>query len=129
MHVEAHVLQFSSTGACHLGVSGTPDFLMAASSEPVTLRFAASTIGATPALVIGLRRLGAGIDLLLPAVDCAGLLPEPTDLVIHCSDQTVQPVVVPWDNDRFGAFVDLIFQMREQLPGHPVWTALAEAFA
>ncbi|MCY0876741.1 MAG: hypothetical protein OWT28_10810 [Firmicutes bacterium] len=127
MHMQAHI-SLLLEGTCHLTVAGVPEFLVSPSDTPVSLRFAASSALGQPQLVIGLRKEGSGIDLLLPASDCAGLLPEPDVLVIHCADASAEPLTVPFDHERFLQFIELVDEMQRALPEHPVWGALAAAF-
>lgn len=127
MHVPVHQMEHLADGTLAITVAGAADWLRSARAAVIELRFAAASSGGAH-LVIGLRQNGSGLDVLVPAVACSALLPDPAQLLICASEEPDLRVSAPWDEERFSTFLDQVEAMQVELPDHPVWGALAKAF-
>jgi len=127
MHVSVQQMEHLADGTLAITVAGAAEWLRGARAAEIELRFAAASSGGAH-LVIGLRLNGSGLDVLVPAVACSALLPDPAQLLICASEEADLRVSATWDEDRFSTFLDHVEAMQVELPDHPVWGALAKAF-
>ncbi|MCY0901300.1 MAG: hypothetical protein OWU32_03830 [Firmicutes bacterium] len=129
MHVPATIVGASADGMVTLRASGIATWLRRSGQQPVSLRFATALVAGEPLLVLGLRPpSGPGIDLLVAMSEAGLLVPEPQTLRIETVEAGEPPLLVSWDEDRFAEFVAHVLLMQEELPEHPVWSAMAAAF-
>jgi len=129
MHVHATIVGVSADGIVTLRASGISAWMRRSGQLPVSLRFATALVGAEPLFVLGLRPpSGPGIDLLVATTEAGLLVPEPQTLRIEALEGGEPPLAVSWDEERFSEFVEQVLRMQEELPEHPVWSAMAAAF-